>query len=125
MMVNTIYIQNAYRNVSVNTSTPLDLVIMLYDVALDNLKKALLYMNQRKVSQKVNHISKVMAIIDELLKSLDMEVGGEISFNLRDLYIHILKELTIANLKNDEKRVEHVHALLKELKSAWEIIRGL
>jgi len=124
MMVNTIYAQNAYRNVSVSTSnTPLDLVIMLYDGALDNLKKALLYMNQRNVSQKVNHIAKVMAIIEELLKSLDMEVGGEISINLRDLYVYILKELTIANFKNDEKRVEHVQALLKELKFAWERIR--
>ncbi len=124
MMTKTAYAQNAYTNVMVNTSnTPLDLVIMLYDGAIDYLRKVLFNMNQNDISKKIYYISKVMSIIEELLSSLDMEAGGEIAVNLRDIYIYILTELTIANAKNDIERIKHINSILNELRSAWRQIR--
>ncbi len=124
MMTNTTYVQNAYTQVMVNASTtPLDLIILLYDGAIDYLKKALFYINQGDNSQKIRYLSKVMAIVEELLSSLDMEEGGEVAENLQNLYVYILKETTIANAKNDVKKVKHIEILLKELRTAWRRIR--
>lgn len=123
-MINTAYAQNAYTSTMVSTTAnPLDLIIQLYDGAISRLNKAAFYMNQGDVSQKVHYISRTMAIIEELLASLDMEAGGEVAENLQGLYIYMLKELTIANATNDADKVKHVEGLLRELASAWRQIR--
>jgi len=120
----TTYAKNAYTHVMITTSDiPLDLVIMLYDGAINYLRKVIFYINQSNTSKKIYYISKVMAIIEELLISLDMNAGGDIALNLRDLYIYILKELTIANAKNDIARVKHIESLLIELIAAWRKIK--
>ncbi|MEW6417007.1 MAG: flagellar export chaperone FliS [Nitrospirota bacterium] len=124
MMMNIQHAHNAYTHVLVNTSnTPLDLIILLYDGAIDYLHKTIFYINQGNVSPKIHYISKTIAIIEELLASLNMEEGGEIAINLQNLYIYMLKELTIANAKNDVVRIAHIEGLLKELRSAWRQIK--
>lgn len=123
-MMNVAYAQNAYTHARVSTSTTaLDLVIMLYDGAIEYLHKTAFYMNQGDTERKVYYITKTMAIIEELLSSLDMEEGKEIAQNLQDLYIYMLKELTIANARNDVEKIRHLEGLLKELLSAWKQIR--
>lgn len=123
-MTDTAYARNIYTHVMVNTSTtPLDLIILLYDGAVENLHKAIFYMNQNDVSLKIHYISKAMAIIEELLESLELEAGGEIAMNLRNLYIFMLRELTLANARNDTARVEYIKRLLKDLRTAWREIR--
>ncbi len=123
-MLSATYAQNAYTTVKVNASaTPLDLVIMLYDGAINFLNKASFYMNQREISRKIHYVSKVAAIIEELLASLNMEAGGEVAANLQDLYFYILKELTIANANNDVEKVKHISELLKVLREGWSEIK--
>jgi len=123
-MTDTAYAKNIYTHVTVSTFiTPLDLIILLYDGVVENLHKAIFYMNQNDVSLKIYHISKAMAIIKELLESMDMEAGGEIALNLRNLYIFMLRELTLANARNDTTRVEYIKRLLKDLRVAWREVQ--
>ncbi|MBS3908383.1 MAG: flagellar export chaperone FliS [Actinobacteria bacterium] len=124
MMPNTAYAQNAYTHAMVNTSTtPLDLVILLYDGAIGFLNKASLSMKDNNVSQKTQYITRTMAIVEELLASLDHEAGGEIAESLQSLYLYMQKELTIANITNDAAKIRQIEALLKELRTAWREIR--
>lgn len=124
MMPNTAYAQNAYTHAMVNTSTtPLDLIILLYDGAIGFLNKAQFYMNDNNVSQKTQYITRAMAIVEELLASLDHEVSGEIAANLQSLYLYMQKELAIANITNDAAKIQQIEVLLKELRTAWREIR--
>jgi flagellar protein FliS len=123
-MMNVAYAQNAYTNTKAITSTtPLDLVIMLYDGAIEYLHKTIFYINQGNTERKIYYITKTMAIVEELLSSLNMEEGREIAQGLRDLYIYMLRELTAANARNDIEKIRHLEGLLKELLSAWKQIR--
>ncbi len=118
------YAQNAYTKTKVNTSdTPLDLVIMLYDGAIEYLQKSIYHIKQGSVQGKVENLSRARAIIEELLSSLNKDVGGEIAENLEALYLYMLMELTKANANNDIAKVELVEQLLVELRSAWRAIK--
>lgn len=122
--MNIAYAQNAYTQVRVKTSTtPVDLVIMLYDGAIEYLQKAIFFLNNKNIERKIYYISKTMAIIEELLSSLNMEAGGEVAINLRDLYVYMLKELVLANARNDVEKMKHIESLLAEIRSAWKEIR--
>jgi flagellar protein FliS len=122
--MNLAYAKKAYTNVKVKTSTtPLDLVIMLYDGAIESLQRAIFYLNQNIIEKKIHYMSKCMAIIEELLSSLNMEIGGDIAKNLQSLYVYMLKELVTANAYNDKEKIRHIEYLLTELRSAWKQIR--
>ncbi len=122
--MNLQYAQNAYTRARVNTSTtPLDLIIMLYDGVIEHLGKAAVSMSQRNISQKTYHINKSVSIIEELLSSLNIEEGGQVALNLQSLYAYILRELTVANSSNDVDKIKHIEQLLIELRSAWRQIR--
>ena len=123
-MANAMYAQNAYLDTMVTTSTtPLDLVILLYDGAIGRLNKAIFSLNEGKKGQKAQNIAKTTAIIEELLATLNLEAGGEIAANLQDIYLYMLKELTVANLKNDVEKMRHVEYLLRDLRDAWKQIK--
>jgi len=122
-MSNTAYALNAYTQSKTAVASPVDLVIMLYDGAIDYLDKAATAVNMKETKEKIKYIDKTVAIIDELLKSLNLEAGGEIAVNLQDLYIYMMRELTMANLQNDAGKIKHVESLLRELVSAWRQIR--
>ncbi len=120
----TLYSEEFYPHVMVNVSTtPLDLIILLHDGAIEALQKAVYYINKGDGSQKVEHISRTMAIVEQLLTSLDLREGGDAAFHLQRVYAYMLKELARANIMDSARMVMHIQDMLKELKRAWRQIR--
>lgn len=119
------YAQNAYAASRVgDAQSPLDLVILLYDGAVERLRKATFHIGQGDMPAKLRAVNGAMAIIEELLSSLNVEEGGDVAGHLQGLYIHMLRELAEANLKNDVERMRRTEALLSELGGAWRQLRS-
>lgn len=125
--MNTLNALKTYANVGLESgvaaANPHKLILMLYQGALLAIASAKNQMQRKQTAEKGASISKAIKIIDEGLKScLDIEAGGEIGKNLRDLYDYMNQRLLIANLKNDPAILDEVSGLLSELKGAWESI---
>ncbi|KFK92017.1 MULTISPECIES: flagellar export chaperone FliS [unclassified Serratia (in: enterobacteria)] len=117
----------AYAQVSVESSvlsaSPHQLIMMLFDGALNNLQRARLLMNQGNIPGKGQAISKAIGIIDNgLLNGLDHEQGGEIADHLAALYDYMKRRLMLANLHNDVTALEEVTNLLENIADAWRQI---
>lgn len=113
-----------YPHVMVNVSTtPLDLIILLHDGAIESLRKGILYINKGDGKEKTKHISQAIAIIEEILTSLDLYEGGTVAFNLQRVYAYMLKELAIANIKDDVRRIRYIQEMMRELKKAWRQVQ--
>lgn len=117
---------NAYSNVdletTVNSASPIQLVILLYDGAIGALATAKGQMLQNKFAEKGRLITKAIDIIEGLRVVLDFEKGGQIAANLNNLYEYMKHRLTLSNLKNDPEGPTEVMRLLNELRSAWAIL---
>ena len=124
VMTHTDYLPTERTHAMVNTSTtPLDLILLLYDSAIYHIQKALFSIKARNDIQKSYHLSKTIAIIEELTASLNLKEGREVAIDLQNLYVRMLRELSIASVKNDMIRVSHVEMLLRELRYAWRQLR--
>jgi flagellar protein FliS len=111
----------AYREASVMTASPEQLVVMLYDGAgrfLRQAQGAMLAGTWLPASEK---LSRAEAIIDELLATLDMD-AGEIAERLQAIYVFCKARLIEARLERDPGRVDQVARLLTELRGAWASI---
>ncbi len=124
IMTGTAHKEPKERHTMVSTSTtPLELLVMLYDGAIDVLNKAEFHERNKDEKRMLYYISRAMSIVEELINSLNMDGGGQIAHNLQNLYVYILKELTLISAKRDCKGVENIRKILTELRAAWKQIR--
>lgn len=113
------YNMNQYQQNQVNTASPEQILLMLYDGAIRFTRRAITGLEENKPELKNSGISKTMAIISEFSISLDHEIGGQIAEDLDALYHFMMRELTSANLKNDVKKLRNVERLLMDLRQTW------
>ncbi len=113
---------NQYKQTQITTANQGKLIVMLYDGAIKFLNIALDNMSPKSYDVVNNNIIKAQDIITELLLSLNMDEGGDISQNLFNLYMYFKRQLLEANIKKDAEIINHVLKLLKELRDAWDQI---
>jgi flagellar secretion chaperone FliS len=117
------YSPNAYRENSIMTASPEQLVVMLYDGAGRFLRQAEGSMIDGSWLQASEKLSRAEAIIDELLATLDMD-AGEVADRLQSIYVFCKARLIEARIERDAVRVDQVARLLGELREAWSQVRS-
>ncbi len=108
----------AYKQSSIMTASPEQLVVMLYDGARRFLTQAAFAMRERQVGRAGERLQRAEAIVHELLSTLDMS-QGEVAERLQAIYVFCLRLLSEARLEQDAAKVEQVIELLAELREAW------
>ena len=109
----------AYKQQSILTATPGQLVVMLYDGCLRFLHQAAYAMREGNVIESNTRLQRAEAIIDELRTTLDMEQGGVVASRLQGIYVFCSKHLIEARLSREPQNIEKVSELLSELRDAW------
>ncbi|MCM8749726.1 flagellar export chaperone FliS [Thermomicrobiaceae bacterium CFH 74404] len=110
-----------YRQVGVETASPVDLVIMLYRGAIRFLAEAEEAIAARDIPEAHRCLVRSQEIIAELMGSLNLD-AGELAINLSRLYDYMQQRLIDANVRKDPAGVVEVRSLLSELLDAWEAI---
>jgi flagellar protein FliS len=108
-----------YEQTQVVTSSGVQLIVLLYDGAIQSLEIARREIQAKNVREKARHLGRAIAIIGELNSVLDYEQGGDIARSLRKLYNYILSELVEANARNNEKKLDAPLRCLSTLREAW------
>ena len=113
----------SYRQTAIQTATPGQLVLQLYDGAITFLERALrgFEVEDPKVSMETihNNITRARAIVEELNLSLDMCRGGEFSENMRRLYNYCDTLLEEANMAKKPDGIRDVLRRFQILRDAW------
>jgi flagellar protein FliS len=121
--VSTYASPQAYRQASVLTASPEQLVVMLYDGAVRFLRQAEVVMAEGVMLQAQERMNRAEAIIDELLAVLDTSVG-EVARNLQGIYVFCKRLLMEARIERDPSKLVRVRELLGPLREAWAEIAG-
>ena len=109
----------AYKQQSILTATPGQLVVMLYDGCLRFLHQSAHAMREGNIAEAGTRLARAEAIIDELLTTLDLEQGGVIASRLQGIYVFCLRHLMQARLERDAEMIEKVGELLSDLRDSW------
>lgn len=111
--------QAVNRQTGIEDKNPHELILMLYQGALDNLVKAKGCMQRKDFAAKGEAIGRAMTIIGGLQSFLDMEKGGEVAQNLDALYDYASRRLFEATSENDIAIIDEVVGLIKEVQEGW------
>ena len=113
---------DAYRRTEVQSSSPLELVVMLYDGAIRNMLEAREAMARNDVRARTTAVSKTLAIVAELQQTLNMQEGGEVARELDRLYTYMSTRLLDVTAKADDAAADEVLKLLRTLREGWQSI---
>lgn len=117
---------NAYKKTSIHTASKEQILLMLYQSAIKNCKKAIDAIEKKQIAAKGEHIGKLQDIVIELNNSLDHDIGGSISQELAALYDYILFASTQANIKIEKEPLEGCLKVLNILYDGWsEAVKSL
>lgn len=110
---------NAYRQTEVQSRSPLELVVMLYDGALRFMGEAKAGFETKDIKRRADAISRTLAIISELQNTLDMKAGGDIAISLDQLYAFVRDRLVDASVRQDAAPVAEAMAVMTNLRDGW------
>jgi flagellar secretion chaperone FliS len=110
---------NQYRQMQVKTASRGQILIMLYEAAIQNVKKASAAIDRKDLAAKGIHIGKVHDIVNELNNTLNFEIGGDVARNLERLYNFMTGQLIKANAENSKDPLASVQKLLETLLEGW------
>lgn len=112
----------AYQNNAVNTATPGELTLMLYNGCLKFIRFGKKGIEEQNFELKNKNIQKAQNIINELIVTLDQEAS--ISKEMMPLYDYINRLLIDANINNNIELLSEAYDLVGEFRDAWkEVIK--
>ena len=110
----SIYTQN-----NLEIESPTKLIEMLYEGVLRFNAQAKKAIKDKNIEKKFYWTNRSIAIITELISSLDMKQKGEISVYLVGLYNYEIQLLSKAAAYNEPVHIDEVSRVFKELLAAW------
>jgi len=110
---------DTYRRTAVQSSSPVQLVVMLYDGALRFCGEARGAILRRDVAAKGRALSKAIAIVGELQGTLDLERGGEVAVSLHQLYSFLTDRLMAASFSRSVEPLDQAVRVLTNLRDGW------
>lgn len=118
---------NAYSAVSLDSevagATPHQLISMLYDGAINAMRRAEIYFNTGNIALRGEMISRAINIIDNGLRAgLDHDVEGPIAGDLERLYDYISRSLLEASMNKSGEQLPHLISLLSDMAETWKAI---
>lgn len=106
-----------YKQNVVNTSTPQELTLMLYNGLIKFLKLGVQSIEESNWEKSNTNIGRAQDILQEFMSTLNMDY--EISNYLYSLYDFMYWRLVDANIKKDKVMVEEVVGFAEELRDTW------
>jgi flagellar secretion chaperone FliS len=114
--------QEAYLDAKVYSASPLELVCLAYDGAINAVGEAREHLKGRRIHERSHAITRAMTFVTELTLTLDHTRGGEVSVQLSRLYVYMQDRLREANFHQIEQPLIDVQQLLETLGGGWKEI---
>jgi flagellar protein FliS len=116
----------SYREAGVAGASPVRLVILMYEQAIQDLRRALAAHTAGDIEGRTREINHAVLVIGHLQATLDHEEGGKVAENLARFYDQLRTGLMEAQCRQSAAALEQQVAHLMLVHEAWcEVERAL
>ena len=110
----------AYHQGSASASSPIGLVVLLYEQAAKDLREALKALRAGNIERRTFEINHALLVVGQLQGTLDMDRGGEVAVNLDRFYNQVRTRLLQAQIQASAEILEEQMNLLLSLRETWQ-----
>jgi flagellar secretion chaperone FliS len=116
-------LQREYLENRIRSAHPMELVTMLYDVAIDNVKAAIGCLKTHDRLSRSRAVTKAEEAVEELLTALDHSVNAPFTHTLAGLYSYCLKRIVAGHAQQSEQPFREALSVLSTLAVAWREVK--
>lgn len=111
-----------YKQQGVLTASPTELVVMLYEGCIKQLKLSKIFLSEGNFESANASFQRAQDIITELVMGLDFNYN--IARELLNIYEFVQRTIIDLNLSKDANQVDPVIEILDDLRTAWvEVVK--
>ena len=111
--------QKQYMAVRITTASPMELVRILYEGAVQSVHEAIRALHSGDILARGEAINKAIEIVAELRVSLRVDVSDGYANTLAELYAYVQQQLIRAHAAQSESLLQEVLRLLNTLLEGW------
>ncbi len=112
-----------YQQVDTAGKSQLDLVIKIFDGALQSLATAKEAYAQEDYQTGYRDLEKVRRFVVHLYSTLDFVKGGEVADQLGKLYVFMMSEIDMIEATKETAKIESCIKVLRNLRDGWTGLR--
>ena len=116
------YAAQAYTRNAQNTASPGERIVMAYDGIIAKLKDARRAIEEKRIADRFNALTKVSNVVNALSTCLDHEKGGEVAGQLERFYNYQFFQIQNINIRNSTELCDQVIASFEEMRNAWSTV---
>jgi flagellar protein FliS len=109
-----------YRMAVVQSASPVQLVITLYDLLVNHLRNFSANIERKDFEKQATFIKRALLVLQQLEGSIDFENGGELAKSLGQYYSMLRSKLVEAQVAQKVEAVDELIALVINVRGAWE-----
>jgi flagellar protein FliS len=118
-MKNTVEAKQAYRENAVHGASAIELVVILFDVAIDDMRRAASAIQAGDIEERAKAIRHAMLVLQQLQGTLDFERGGEVARRFEQFYNLIRGKLLESQLRNSPQLMGQQIQFMAEVRECW------
>lgn len=111
--------KRAYRDEAARGATPIELVILLYDSAIDDMRRALAAMQAGDIEGRSNRIAHALLVLQQLQGTLDFQRGGVAAHQFEQFYNLVRAKLLEAQMRGSPELMKQQLRTMSEVRDCW------
>ena len=118
-MKNTLEAKLAYRENAVRGATPIELVVILFDAAIDDMRRAVTAIKASDIEQRATAVSHAMLVLQQLQGTLDFEKGEHVARQFEQFYNLVRAKLLESQMRNSPEMMQQQIRFMSEVRDCW------
>ena|SRR5579862_1764781 len=110
----------AYVKAAVESSSPVTLVLLLFDSLIGDLQNAIAAIHSRDIEKRCEDIKHAFRVLQQLQEFVDTENGGEAATNFTNFYSAIRSKVLEGHVKISAETLQRQIELLLDVRQAWQ-----
>ena len=108
-----------YQDSAVRGATPIELVIVLYDSAIADMRRALTAMKQSDIESRARQFGHALLVLHQLQGTLDFERGGATARKFEQFYNLLQAKLLEAQMRGSHDLLQQQIRYMSEVRDCW------
>jgi flagellar secretion chaperone FliS len=111
--------QRDYLESRILSAQPAELVEMLYQIAIQSLRKAIGHLKSGDALARAGEITRAQEAVNELMAALDHSVGASFTQTLASLYAYVQQQILKGHAGPSEDALQRAIGILNTLQEGW------
>lgn len=124
-MKTTVDARRGYQESAVRGATPIELVILLYDSAIEDMRRALTAMQNSEIENRSAQIAHALIVLQQLQGTLDFERGGSAARQFEQFYNLVRAKLLEAQIRGSSELMRQQIRCMSEVRESWAQARRM